>query len=185
MQNARYYAFPLLVLSVLAISLMGAAKSTANPISQPEVDAAIKSWMDSFAGLKDADSAEAFISKFYAYGSVETMFKPTTAAASTAKADAVGYFTKQAPIVGLATGPPEYSIKAFINEPSGNAIAYGQWTLTLKMVPPPVKEKLDMMKLGLNADGTSVTFDYTLGFTRVGGAIKIFLHHNVWTPTPQ
>lgn len=185
MQNARFFAFPLIVLSVFSLAVMGSKQSTSKPITKEEADAAIKAWMGAFVGLSDADSAEAFITKFYAYGSVETMFKPTTAASSTQKADAVAYFTKQGPMMALATGPPAYDVKTFINDPSGNGFAYGQWTLSLKAVPPPVKEKLDMAKLGLNADGTSLTFDYTLGFTRVGGAIKIFLHHNVWTPTPQ
>ena len=146
MQNARFFAFPLIVLSVFSLAVMGSKQSTSKPITKEEADAAIKAWMGAFVGLSDADSAEAFITKFYAYGSVETMFKPTTAASSTQKADAVAYFTKQGPMMALATGPPAYDVKTFINDPSGNGFAYGQWTLSLKAVPPPVKEKLDMAK---------------------------------------
>ena len=40
-------------------------------------------------------------------------------------------------------------------------------------------------QFGLNEDGVSVTFDYTFGFTRVESDIKLFLHHNLWTPCPQ
>ena len=187
------------------------------PITKAEVEAAIKSWMETFAGLKDEATAEALISKYYAYGSKETLFKPSVGAASTDKAYAVAYFTKQSAIVQLATGPPAYEIKQFINTDGGNAIVYGQWTISLKVVPPPVKEKLDMMKVrvrhtfhsclspprttdgtravsasflfrvqfGLNEDGVSVTFDYTFGFTRVGSDVKLFLHHNLYTPCPQ
>ena len=120
---------------------------TTKPITKAEVEAAIKSWMDTFAGLKDEATAEALITKYYAYGSKETLFKPSVGAASTDKAYAVAYFTKQSGIVQLATGPPAYEIKQFINTDGGNAIVYGQWTISMKVVPPPVKEKLDMMKV--------------------------------------
>ena len=39
----------------------------------------------------------------------------------------------------LATGPPAYEIKQFINTDGGNAIVYGQWTISMKVVPPPVR----------------------------------------------
>ena len=73
MQNARFFAFPLIVLSVFSLAVMGSKQSTSKPITKEEADAAIKAWMGAFVGLSDADSAEAFITKFYAYGSVETM----------------------------------------------------------------------------------------------------------------
>ena len=47
-------------------------------------------------------------------------------------------------------------------------------------------EKFKAIGLLLNADGTSITFDYTMGFARVGNkGIKLFLHHNVWRSTPN
>ena len=155
-------------------------------ISQAEVEAAQNAWGAAFAALRKPADAERFVTSFYAFGHLPTLFKPTTAAVTTEKAAAVQYFASSGQMMSLSAPPVVFDNKAFINDhASGRAFVYGQFTLHFKTVPPPMAEKLKAIHLELNADGTSVTFDYSMGFARVGKGLKLFFHHNVWRSSPS
>ena len=155
-------------------------------ITQAEVETAQNAWGAAFAALRKPADAERFVTSFYAFGHLPTLFKPTTAAVTTEKAAAVQYFASSAQMMSLSSPPVVFDNKAFINDhASGRAFVYGQFTLHFKTMPPPVVEKLKTIHLELNADGTSLTFDYSMGFVRVGKSLKLFFHHNVWRSTPS
>ena len=76
--------------------------------------------------------------------------------------------------------------KGVIADQLGQIFVYGQWTMQFKEPPSqPVMAKLDAAKMVLDPDGKSLTFDFTMGFTRTHvNDVKIFVHHNVWRASP-
>lgn len=171
---------------------MGGCIGSLNPITKAEAEAACAAWFEAFLSIK-GDKAEAeaaaFVDRFYDFDG-GAIFKPTTADVVMDKAGAVAYFVGQKGLIGLADPPIKFEIKAFVNDTSsGNAFVFGDWTIKLKMVPDPVKDILQKLKIELLEDGLSAKFDFTMGFKRTGsrgpGDIKAFVHHNVWRASPK
>ena len=167
-------------------NMLGLRAVFMQPITQMEVNAAEQSWFAAFLNCTDQASVEQFVSDHYAYNTGPVLFKPTTAPVALTYDANVAYFTASAPLLALVQNI-SYVNKGVISDQLGQMYVYGQWTMQFKMspLPTPVMDKLAAMKMLLNADGKSVTFDFTMGFTRThAGAVKIFLHHNVWRASP-
>ena len=175
-----------LVLSIVVVGQAFAlmSKGSTESISKAEVERTQGEWFDSFMALKTPQDATDFVNRFYAFDTAATIFKPTTADVTTEEAGAIDYFTKQLKLIGLSASTT-FDNKAFVNDEAGHGIVYGQFTTTLKMVPPPVIAQLDQLAIKLNEDDKSVTFDYTMGFMKVGNELKLYLHHNVWRASPH
>lgn len=169
----------------MTANVLGLRAVFMQPITESEVNSAELSWFAAFQNCTDQASVDKFVSDHYAYDTGKVLFKPTTAPVALTEQANVAYFLAGAPLLPLVQNISHVN-KAVISDQLGQMFVYGQWTMQFKMVPPPpVMDKLGAMKMILNADNKSVTFDFTMGFTRTHtNDVKIFLHHNVWRASP-